>query len=210
MFFFQGGWPPWSALSSALCRSWHQASVNFGSGGQRRLPGQLWLQCVHSRGHSILKLEAADWLPGLRRLVPPAGPQRLREGGSAEAYNAVWHREGSRGEEWSISSVPRGRGLSPHQAPTLPEKRVADNLPRRWPQMWPRPHWSLGTLGLNGDDEHYDGFLALCVLWFTTDSCSLAQQESLMWRKKSSFRDIFKKKSMMYDCVWLMYECILR
>lgn len=52
-----------SAPSSALCRSWQAASVNFGSGGQRRLLDEVWLQCVHSRSHSVLELEAADWLP---------------------------------------------------------------------------------------------------------------------------------------------------
>lgn len=103
----------------------------------------------------------------LRRLVPPAGPQQLwvepLQGGSAEACNAVWYREGSRGEEWNIRSVPHSRGVSPQSAPTSPEKCVADHFPWWWPQMWPGPHWSLGTLGLNDDDndEHYACFSTL-------------------------------------------------
>lgn len=44
-------------LSSSVYRSWQAARVNFGSGGQLRL------QCVHSRSHSIFKVEAADWVP---------------------------------------------------------------------------------------------------------------------------------------------------
>lgn len=44
-------------LSSSVYRSWQAAQVNFGSGGQLRL------QCVHSRSHSIFKVEAADWVP---------------------------------------------------------------------------------------------------------------------------------------------------
>lgn len=50
-------------LSSSVYRSWQAAQVNFGSGGQQRYVGQLQLQCVHSRCHSIFKVEAADWVP---------------------------------------------------------------------------------------------------------------------------------------------------
>lgn len=60
---FFNRWPAWSALSSSFCRFWQAASVNFGSSGRRSFQDQLWLQCVHSRRHPILKLEAADWLP---------------------------------------------------------------------------------------------------------------------------------------------------
>lgn len=62
--WFFNRWPAWSALSSSFFRSWHAAPVNFGSGGRRSFQDQLWLQCVHSCRHPILKLEAADWLPG--------------------------------------------------------------------------------------------------------------------------------------------------
>lgn len=89
----------------------------------------------------------------LCRLVPAAGSEQLRVRGSTEAGDAVRHRERSGGEERSLGSVPHGGGLSPQSAPAPPEKRSADKLPRRWPQMWPGPHWSLGTLGLDNSDE---------------------------------------------------------
>lgn len=66
----------------------------------------------------------------LCRLVPAAGSEQLRVGGSTEARDAVRHRERSGGEERSLRSVPHGGGVSPQSAPAPPEKRSADKLPR--------------------------------------------------------------------------------
>lgn len=87
-------------------------------------------------------------------LVSPTWSQRLRFdvlwGGAAETRQAVQHRKGSWREKRGVCSVPCSCGPPPRQAVPPPAKRCAHKFPRRWPQMWPGPRWSLGTLDLNG------------------------------------------------------------
>lgn len=100
-------------------------------------------------------------------VVPAARPQRLRVGlttaAAPEVRDAVWHRKRPGGEERSLRSVPHGGGLPPHAAQSISEKRCANHVPRWGPQVWPGPHWSLGTLGLDGAADTDDLFKSWTV-----------------------------------------------